>query len=58
MTRRGRLVANGLIDNDWGNAGVNITQTGNFTEAPYEYKLSPLTSVKPLAKLAAGVGKI
>ena len=44
--------------NDWGNAGVNITQVGNFTEAPYKYKVSPLLLVKPLAKLGAGVGKI
>lgn len=50
--------ANGLAENDFGNAGVNITQEGNFTEVPYEYKLSPLAFVQPLAKLAAGVGRI
>ncbi|KAK4183829.1 pectin lyase fold/virulence factor [Podospora australis] len=41
--------------NDWGTATVNITQVGNFTKAPYEYKLTPLTlvplKVKSLAKL-------
>ena len=47
-----------LVDNDWGNAGVNITQVGNFTEAGYEYKLSPLKSVKKLVKAGAGIGKI
>lgn len=51
-------MANSLVENDWGNAGVNITQEGNYTDAGYEYKLTPLFLVKPLAKLAAGIGKI
>ncbi|KAM7211625.1 polysaccharide lyase [Rhypophila decipiens] len=44
--------------NDWGGAGVNITQVGNFTKAPYKYKLTPLFLVAPVVKLGAGVGKI
>lgn len=49
---------NSCTGNDWGPAGVNITQVGDFTEAPYKYKLSPLFLVKTAAKLATGVGKI
>ncbi|KAK3305944.1 polysaccharide lyase family 1 protein [Chaetomium strumarium] len=44
--------------NDWGQATVNITQVGNFTKAPYRFKLTPLPLVAPLVKLGAGVGKI
>ncbi|KAG7285061.1 hypothetical protein NEMBOFW57_009681 [Staphylotrichum longicolle] len=44
--------------NDWGTAGVNITQVGNFKKAPYKFKLTPLVLVAPLVKLGAGVGKI
>lgn len=44
--------------NDWGNAGVNITQVGNFTKAPYKYKLTPLKDVKKVVVKGAGVGKI
>lgn len=51
-------VANKCVGNDWGPAGVNITQVGDFTEVPYKYKLSPLFLVKTAAKLATGVGKI
>lgn len=51
-------VADRWIGNDWGSAGVNITQVGDFTEAPYKYKLSPLFLVKTAAKLATGIGKI
>ena len=41
-----------------GGAGVNITQEGDFYEAEYKYKLTPLWLVKPLVSLGAGVGKI
>ena len=44
--------------NDWGGAGVNITQEGDFYEAEYKYKLTPLWLVKPIVRLGAGVGKI
>ncbi|GAB1318012.1 hypothetical protein MFIFM68171_08222 [Madurella fahalii] len=44
--------------NDWGGAGVNITQVGDFVKAPYKYKLTPLLLVAPLVKLGAGIGKI
>ncbi|KAF4496206.1 pectate lyase 1 [Fusarium agapanthi] len=42
--------------NDWGKAGVNITQKGNFYKADYKYKLTPLKIVPNVAKLGAGVG--
>ncbi|KAK3900051.1 polysaccharide lyase [Staphylotrichum tortipilum] len=44
--------------NDWGPAGVNITQVGNFKKAPYKFKLTPLLLVEPVVRLGAGVGKI
>ncbi|KAG4274882.1 hypothetical protein FPRO04_08890 [Fusarium proliferatum] len=44
--------------NDWGKAGVNITQKGNFYKADYKYKLTPLKLVPTVAKLGAGVGRI
>ncbi|KAF5599098.1 pectate lyase 1 [Fusarium pseudocircinatum] len=44
--------------NDWGKAGVNITQKGNFYNADYKYKLTPLKLVPTVAKLGAGVGRI
>ncbi|KAH7318254.1 pectin lyase fold/virulence factor [Stachybotrys elegans] len=44
--------------NDWGGAGVNITQEGTFYKAEYKYKLTPLWLVKPLVQLGAGVGRI
>ncbi|GAB7359998.1 hypothetical protein MBLNU230_g7523t1 [Neophaeotheca triangularis] len=44
--------------NDWGNAGVNITQIGTFTKVPYKYKLTPLKRVPQVVKKGAGVGKI
>lgn len=47
-----------MTENDWGTAGVNITQVGNFKKAPYKFKLTPLALVAPLVKLGAGVGKI
>jgi hypothetical protein len=45
-------------ENDWGPASINITQVGNFTEAPYKYKLTPLPLVPLVVKLGAGLGRI
>ncbi|KAK2770036.1 pectate lyase [Colletotrichum kahawae] len=44
--------------NDWGKAGVNITQKGDFYKAPYKFKLTPLPLVAPIVKLGAGVGRV
>ncbi|KAI6362071.1 hypothetical protein MCOR25_006306 [Pyricularia grisea] len=44
--------------NDWGKGTVNITQVGNFTKAPYDYKLTPLELVEKVVKSGAGIGKI
>lgn len=44
--------------NDFGGSGVNITQTGNFTTAPYVYRLDPLEDVPSLAVRYTGVNKI
>lgn len=44
--------------NDFGTAGVNITQVGNFTEAPYQFKLTPLSLVATEVRAYAGVNKI
>jgi pectate lyase len=45
-------------ENDFGKATVNITQVGNFTRAPYKYKLTPLKQVSKVVKAGAGLGKI
>ena len=44
--------------NDFGKATVNITQVGNFTKAPYKYKLTKLKEVEKIVKKGAGLGKI
>lgn len=44
--------------NDFGKADVNITQVGNFTKAPYKYKLTPLKDVAKIVRKGAGLGKI
>ncbi|KAK5173037.1 uncharacterized protein LTR77_003159 [Saxophila tyrrhenica] len=44
--------------NDWGPASINITQVGDFTEAPYKYTLTPLRQVRQVVKAGAGVGKV
>jgi pectate lyase len=46
------------VENDWGPATINITQVGNFTEAPYAYALTPLADVSDVVKAGAGLGKI
>lgn len=50
--------ANLGAENDWGEATVNITQTGNFTRAPYEFVLTPLGEVERVVREGAGVGKV
>lgn len=45
-------------ENNWGGAGVNVTQVGNFTKAPYKFKLAPLSLVERVVKLGAGIGRI
>jgi pectate lyase len=47
-----------FAENDFGKATVNITQVGNFTRAPYKYKLTPLKDVTKIVKGGAGIGKI
>lgn len=50
--------ANVVAENDFGKATVNITQVGNFTKAPYRYKLTPLKDVAKIVKNGAGIGKV
>lgn len=45
-------------ENDWGPASINITQVGDFYEAPYKYKLTPVWLVSSVVWLGVGVGKI
>lgn len=59
--RSGSLLSdffNTTSENDWGSASINITQVGNFTKAPYKYKLTPLKNVESIVKAGAGLGKI
>ncbi|KAF4550803.1 Pectate lyase-like protein 4 [Elsinoe fawcettii] len=44
--------------NDFGTAGVNITRVGNFTKAPYKFKLTPLNRVIADVTRGSGLGKI
>ncbi|KAF2123196.1 polysaccharide lyase family 1 protein [Lophiotrema nucula] len=44
--------------NDWGPASINVTQVGNFTKAPYIYKLTALRDVQKVVKAGAGLGQI
>ncbi|RKF60851.1 Pectate lyase A [Golovinomyces cichoracearum] len=50
--------ANLGVQNDFGNAIVNITQIGDFTKAPYEYNLTPLNEVTKTVEAGAGIGNI
>lgn len=50
--------ANRFVENDFGKARVNITQVGNFTKAPYKYKLTSLKDISRVVKNGAGIGKI
>ena len=45
-------------ENDFGTATINITQVGNFTQAPYKFKLTPLKDVAKVVKDGVGLGKI
>lgn len=47
-----------VIANDWGKAGVNITQKGDFYKAPYKFKLTLLPLVAPVVKIGAGIGRV
>lgn len=53
-----RSRSNKSAENDFGKAGVNITQVGNFTKAPYKYKLTSLKDVTKVVKKGAGLGKV
>ncbi|KAF1937783.1 pectin lyase-like protein [Clathrospora elynae] len=44
--------------NNFGTAGVNITQGGDFATAPYVYTLTTLGEVKIVVKKGVGLGKI
>lgn len=48
----------GLAANQFNGSGVNVTQVGNFTTAPYAYKLSPIADVPALAVRYSGLGKV
>ncbi|KAK0115696.1 hypothetical protein ONS96_014141 [Cadophora gregata f. sp. sojae] len=50
--------ANLGAENDFGGSGVNITQVGNFTTAPYSYKLTPLADLPALVVRYSGLGKL
>ena len=50
--------ADSSVANDWGTASINITQVGNFTEAPYGYALTALKEVEKVVRAGAGLGKI
>jgi hypothetical protein len=44
--------------NYFGDAIVNITQVGNFTKAPYKYKLTDLYELPFVVLAGVGVGQI
>jgi pectate lyase len=44
--------------NNLGGSGVNITQVGNFTIAPYGYTLTPLADVPALVVRYSGLNKL
>ncbi|KAK2754803.1 hypothetical protein FQN54_006696 [Arachnomyces sp. PD_36] len=50
--------ANLGAENDWGTAGVNITQEGDFTSVEYNYTLTPLKLVEDYVRGGVGLGKI
>jgi pectate lyase len=45
-------------ENYFGDAIVNITQVGNFTKAPYKYKLTDLYELPFVVLAGVGVGQI
>jgi|TARA_R110002003_G_scaffold52_13_gene4440 pectate lyase len=52
------MITNMPAENDFGKATVNITQVGNFTRAPYKYKLTPLKQVSKVVKSGVGLGQL
>jgi pectate lyase len=52
------MIADLILENDWGPAKINITQVGNFTKAPYKFTLTPLKHVEATVKAGAGLNKI
>ena len=44
--------------NDFGTGTNKITQTGSFTDAPYDYTLDPTSSVAGLVTAGAGTGHV
>lgn len=48
----------GFTENYFGKAAVNITNIGNFTKAPYKYKLTDLYELPFTVLAGAGVGQI
>jgi len=44
--------------NDFGGAGVNVTQWGDFKRAPYRYSLTRLGDVEKVVTRGVGIGKI
>ncbi|THW21000.1 polysaccharide lyase family 1 protein [Aureobasidium pullulans] len=44
--------------NDFGKAGVNVTQWGDFKRAPYRYDLTRLSDVEKVVTRGVGIGKI
>ena len=56
---RSRTCANtNTVENYFGDAAVNITNIGNFTKAPYKYKLTDLYELPFTVLAGVGVGKI
>jgi pectate lyase len=47
-----------IAENYFGKAAVNITNIGNFTEAPYKYKLTDLYELPFTVLAGVGVGQI
>ncbi|KAF2035629.1 pectin lyase-like protein [Setomelanomma holmii] len=52
------LLLNLLSENDFGEATLNITQVGNFTRAPYKFKLTPLKQVSKVVKSGVDLGQL
>jgi pectate lyase len=47
-----------FVENYFGDAIVNITQVGNFTKAPYKYKLTDLYELPFVVLAGVGVGQV
>ena len=55
---RGTQANDDPAENYFGKAAVNITNIGNFTKAPYKYKLTDLYELPFTVLAGAGVGQI